>query len=284
MSPIRLAAAIAAAILLGGCAPDAVVDGRPYALTLPDSADSLTPLPLVLLLHGFGANGPLQESFFDLSAAVDEEDFILALPNGTVDQKGRRFWNGAEACCQADDHPVEVDDVAYLRAVIEDVRRRHPVDADRVFIVGHSNGGFMALRMACEAGDLITAVASVAGAAFDDFSRCTPGRPVSVVQLHGTEDTVIRFDGGATSYGAYPGALETTARFAARNGCAKELRDVGRADLADVDGEETLQQAWAGCPPGGAVALWRMEGVGHLPDFHQSWAARVFNWLDEHRR
>jgi polyhydroxybutyrate depolymerase len=260
-----------------GCPPDGVVGGRPYALVVPKQARAGEPLPLVMLLHGFSANGPLQEWLFDLSSAVEEEGYLLAIPNGEVDEGGRRFWNGAEGCCQPEH--LEVDDVAYLRAVIDDVRSKHPVDPRRIFLVGHSNGGFMALRMACEASDLVTGVVSVAGAAFDDFGRCPSGSRVPVLQLHGTKDGTIAFGGGATSYGAYPSAEETTRRFAARNGCSTERAAMGRLDLVDGDGDETLREPYTGCPPSGAVELWRMEGVGHIPDFHDRWANEVFGWL-----
>jgi pimeloyl-ACP methyl ester carboxylesterase len=81
---------------------------------------------------------------------------------GQQDRRGHRFWSATDACCNLDG--LAVDDVAYLRAVIRDVSARHAVDPRRVFIVGHSNGGFMAHRMACEASDLVAAVVSLAGA------------------------------------------------------------------------------------------------------------------------
>lgn len=277
-----LGVCVLAAVLLTSCAADRVVNGRPYALLRPDGADGTTPLPLVVLLHGFGANGALQESFFNLSEAMDEKDYLLALPNGTLDRNGRRFWNGAEACCQPEE--LSIDDVSFLRAVIEDVKTQHPVDDSRIFLVGHSNGGFMALRMACEAGDLVDGVVSVAGASFDDFSRCPSGPTVPVLQLHGTTDKVIRFDGGDTAYGVYPGAVETTQRFAARNGCGATRGEAGRLDLESTEGEETVREPWLECPPGAAVELWRMEGVGHLPDFNDAWAAEIYEWLEANQR
>lgn len=270
--------------LLCACAPDGVVDGRPYSLRVPEDAQAqVAPLPLVLLLHGFGGTGAFQDFLFDVSAGQEKNGFLLALPNGTVDEQGRRFWNGSEGCCAPADAAIEVDDVAYLRAVIEDVGTRFQVDPSRIFVVGYSNGGFLSLRMACEASDVVTGVVSVAGAAFDDFSRCPSGASVPVLQLHGTEDEVISFDGGRTRYGPYPGALETTARFARRNGCASSRTLGERLDLEQVEGSETVPEAWVGCPRTGAVELWRMEGVDHRPEFNDRWIDVVYAWLEAHR-
>ncbi len=203
-------------LLVSGCATDRILDGRPYGLTVPANAETI-PHPLVVLLHGFGANGAIQDQFFPFSKEAEARQFLYAQPNGTLDRRGRRFWNGTDACCAPED--VEVDDVAFLRAVIHDVQLRYAVDSRQVFLVSHSNGGFMALRMACEAGDLVTGVVSVAGAAWSDFSRCGEGGAVPVLQIHGTTDSTIRSGGGATDFGPYPSATQTVASFAAHNGC-----------------------------------------------------------------
>lgn len=264
------------------CAPDGVVNGRPYSLTLPSSSDGSTPLPLVILLHGFGANAGLQDFSFGISKAVEEKDFLFAQPNGTLDPKGRRFWNATDACCQPPDATVDVDDVAFLRAVIEDVRRRHPVS--RVFLIGHSNGGFMALRMACEASDVIDGVVSVAGAHTKDEATCQSGAPVPVLQVHGTRDKVIKFAGGATDYGSYPGAAETVERFARRNGCGMERTVQAPIDIEAAEGAETLPESFNDCPKGGAVELWVMDQVGHLPSFNDRFPKEAFDWLSRSSR
>lgn len=269
-------------LLLTGCAPDGVVDGRPYSLQVPSDSDSETPLPLVILLHGFSATGSLQEFSFRLSQHVETRKFLYALPNGTLDPKGRRFWNAAGACCQPPDAKDSVDDVAFLRAVVEDVRRRHPVS--KVFFIGHSNGGFMALRMACDASDVVDGIVSVAGALADEEVVCTDGTPVAVLQLHGTADKVIKYGGGATDYGSYSSAAVTVDKLASRNGCSVGRTEQETIDIEAVDGAETRREAFEGCPAGGLVELWSMDGVGHLPSFKDEWGARAFDWLVEHAR
>jgi polyhydroxybutyrate depolymerase len=265
--------------------PDPLIAARPFRLRAPAGADRTSPLPLVVLLHGYGANGMGQDAYFALSEQVTPRRFLLALPDGTLDASGRRFWNATDACC--DFARTGVDDVAYVRAILADVRGRYAVDPGRVFVVGHSNGGFMALRLACELSDEIAAVVSLAGAGWLDATRCRPSRPVSVLQVHGTVDAVIQFGGGMIpNAGAYPSAERTVGDWAARNGCGAMRAGAGDAlDLESaVPGAETTREAHGGCMPGGAAELWSIRGGAHIPAFTPEWAPRVVDWLFAHGR
>jgi polyhydroxybutyrate depolymerase len=176
--------------------PPASVGGeRPAAVNAPSDYDPSREYPVVLLLHGYGASGAAQDLFLGVSALADDLDFIAVVPDGTVDAGGSRFWNGTNACCNFGG--VEVDDVAYLRGLIEELDDSYRIDAGRVYALGHSNGGFMSYRLACEASETFVAIASLAGAAFADPGDCVPAEfPVSVLQVHGTLDETIGYDGG----------------------------------------------------------------------------------------
>lgn len=271
-----MARAAALLLFLAACAPQYSVDGRPYALAIP--ADVKGPLPLVVLLHGFGASAEAQDVILPFSKEVASRRFLYALPNGTIDSDGKRFWNATDACCDYED--LKPDDVTFVRKVIADVKANHRVDARKVFLIGHSNGGFLALRLACEAGDEVTAVVSLAGATWLDAQRCPPGRPVSVLAVHGTADTVIGFNGGSTNAGAYPSASRTVATLAERNGCTGARAKLGSSDFLDDAASETTREAFSGCPAGGAVELWSVAGAGHIPIFHPQWRTAVLDWLD----
>src|SRR3954454_9408403 len=108
-----------------GKRPDAgsIVAGRPYGFKVPTGYVSGTPTPLVILIHGYGASGAGQESYFQLGAVADEQTFLYATPDGTPDATGRRFWNADDACC--DFFGTGVDDVGHLNAMIDDVSSRH---------------------------------------------------------------------------------------------------------------------------------------------------------------
>jgi polyhydroxybutyrate depolymerase len=239
---------------------------RPFEVFTPSSYDPATPTPLVILLHGFGASGDLQEAFFQVQPLAEERGFLYVHPDGTVNQIGSQFWNATDACCG---FQSDVDDVAYLTAIIDQVSAEKNVDPNRIFLMGHSNGGFMSYRMACDVADRVAAIASLAGATFADEDDCSPSEPVSVLQVHGTADETIAYEGGSTPIinGTYPSAAQTTATWAGYNGCAVEPAATGTTlDLiATLDGAETSVQAFGDCPEGVAVELWSIDGGPHVP-------------------
>ncbi len=271
----------------GADASSPLIAARPFRVRAPGGHTTLGPLPLVVLLHGYGANGVGQEAYFGLGPLVGSRRFILATPDGLIDGAAKRFWNATDACCNFYNNPV--DDVAYLRAVIADVKGRYNVDADRVYVIGHSNGGFMALRMACELSGEIAAVMSLAGAGFAEATRCSPTQPVHVLQVHGDADAVIRYAGGTALSpvsGGYPGAERTVSDWATRNGCGMARSSAG-ADLdldTAVPGIETTREAHTGCRAGGSAELWRIRAGSHVPSFTDAWGTSLIDWLYAHRR
>lgn len=251
---------------LNPSAPTQFGGARPVRLHVPDGGASC-PLPLVVVLHGYGASGELQAAYLGLDTLVEGRHVLLAAPTGTVDDAGSTFWStGNASCCNFFGNPV--DDVGYVRGLISDIRASWPVDPERIILVGHSNGGFFAHRLACELNE-VTHVAALAGTEDVTALPCARTRPVRVLQFHGTADDVVKFDGGSAlraGAGSYVGAQEMVTRWAARNGCGATTRDGGAFDLeSGLSGAETTVQAFDGCPDGGDVTLWSIEGGSHLP-------------------
>lgn len=250
------------------------------AITIPESYDSASPAPLILLLHGYTSSGPNQDNYMGFGDLADDYGFVFVAPTGTREGRGdeNTFWNASEACCNF--QGSEVDDVGYLMAIIEEVSSRYAIDPLRIHLVGHSNGGFMAYRMAYEHPDVIAGIASLAGASHSG-RRPPPGAPVHVLQIHGTDDETIRFQGGEIGETRYPGARASVATWAAYNGCdrqgmARELRDLD----ASLPGHETGVLAFdAGCEPGGSTALWTISAGTHSPPLSDTFAAQVVEWL-----
>src|ERR1700722_8162135 len=167
---------------------------RPYGLHEPAGWNRSNPAPLVVVFHGYGDTGSGIVRGFGLAAMSDADGFVLAYPDGTLDSQGRRFWNANNACCDFEGRGI--DDVAYASWLIDDVERKLPIDRKRVYVAGHSNGGFLALRLACDLAPRIAAAVSVAGAAWKDDTRCRLEAPVSVLQVQGDADPLIHFGGG----------------------------------------------------------------------------------------
>jgi polyhydroxybutyrate depolymerase len=254
---------------------------RPFRLYVPRSYTSAQPVPLVVGLHGYTSHSAQMESYFKLAEQARQRGFLYAMPDGTVDRRGDQFWNATNACC--DISRTGVDDSTYLSQLIDKVKQSYAVDAGRVYLIGHSNGGYMSHRMACDHADQITAIASLAGVVWNDPSRCAPSRPVSVLQIHGTTDGVVAYAGGA--FGAstvYPGTEETVARWRDMNGCT-DVADttVPAKDLDnDVAGAETVVIAYTdSCGNGTRVELWSMKGSEHVPALSDAFTPAVIDFF-----
>lgn len=259
---------------------------RPATLIVPDDYDG-TPHPLVVLIHGLGSNGGEVDTFFGMSAHVDDRDFFLLLPNGSTSNDGTPFWNATPECCNYD--MIQVDDVAYITGLIDDVSMRVNIDSRRVYATGHSNGGFMSYRLACDVPQRFAAIAPLAGMEPNDPTLCTPSEAVSVLHSHGTDDEAIPYDGlvenDTIQY--YPPAEDVLERWAARGGCDTTQRSyVGTMDASvDFAGDDTDIFAYqTGCRAGLDFILWRMNGEVHLPSFSNDYVPGVLDFLLSHSK
>jgi polyhydroxybutyrate depolymerase len=216
--------------LLAGCAGLArhnmVHDGvdRSYYLHEPEIREGTIqgPMPLVVVLHGAGSNGPSAAKRTQMNPKADEEGFLAAYPNA-IRFRWIRLWNAGICCGPAVSE--NVDDVGFIKTVIEDIESRYDIDPKRIYVAGFSNGAMMAHRVACETVDRIAAVALVAGTA--DLEHCTPSEPVSVIAFHGTADPRLSYEGGDFAGHAgglpYPGVREVVAFWRTADNCIRSL-------------------------------------------------------------
>lgn len=259
------------------------VANRPYCVHAP--GDRSHALPVVLLLHGYRASGQEQSNYFGLDDLVDERQFILVKPNGTTNGLGQRYWNAFPACCAVPNDRGVPDDVAYLSQVLDDVASAYPVDTTRVYAVGHSNGGFMAHRLACDLGTRMAAIVSLAGAV--DPTLCHPTRPVSVVEAHGTSDDTIAYGGGAVLpiFPSYVGVEATLGFWATAEGCGARIVAESNDLICDARNEaETSIERYANCAGDRAVELWKLNGQNHIPNFSlPTWPNRILDFLFSQR-
>jgi polyhydroxybutyrate depolymerase len=243
---------------------------RPVPLfRAPEGHDPKVPLPLVMILHGYGAGGLVQSLYFRLEKLVNEKKFLLVAPDGTVNKSGSRFWNAVTVCCDFDSSGV--DDVKYLTGLVDEIGTVHAIDKKRVYLLGHSNGGAMAYRLACDAAPKFAAVITLAPPFYDDMSKCNPTDAVAIRHMHGTADETVPYAGGkpadATRLGAYPSARSTAEAWAKWNGCGATPDE--SAPPIDFDrkvaGAETKVSTWNACRGNSIVELWTMEGSTHIP-------------------
>jgi polyhydroxybutyrate depolymerase len=217
-------------------------DGRTrrYVLRVPPTGGAQA--PVVLAFHGLNTTPAIQEYVSSMSADADARGYVLVYPEGI----GMSF--NAGACC-GDANSDDIDDVGFSLAVLARLERDLCIDPARVYVTGLSNGGHMAYRFACEQADVVAGVASVAG--IITSLPCRPSRPVSVLHLHGTADSIVRYDFGIAGLGA-EGSVAT---FVDDNGCDD-------APVVSVNGDVSCA-AYAGCDAGTHVELCTVDGGGH---------------------
>ncbi|MDP6845269.1 MAG: hypothetical protein QF722_06965, partial [Candidatus Thalassarchaeaceae archaeon] len=236
---------------------------RTAMLTMPGGHDYSRPLPLVVSLHGFSGNGWLNSYWLGLFESTYQNEHLLLWPNGSTNSGGLRFWNATDACCNFEG--AESDDVGWLTELIDETVDLYGADPEGIILVGHSNGGFMSHRMACERGDLVRSIVNLAGSNYYDFSEdCNDTGSPNILNVHGTLDSVILYEGGYLwSWSGpyqYPSANLSTSHWADRYGCGSSTTSIGSLDLdALLIGEETTTIDHLGCQDGNRVALWSIE-------------------------
>jgi len=237
--------------------------------------------PLLVLLHGLGSSGQdIEQS--DWSRFASEHGIALIAPNGPRDSQGRRYWNAGPTCCDFERRGP--DHVALLRGLIEHALTAAPLDAARVFVGGHSNGGFMAHRIACEAPDLVRGIVSISGVGPVEPPTCERAENLRVLQVHGDADRIVPYAGGHLfSDPRLPqsaSALETVRAWAQRLGCSQPPQSQNSLDLVPaLPGPETQISAFQGCR-NGRVELWTVHGGGHSLGFTMPAPELIWNFLN----
>jgi polyhydroxybutyrate depolymerase len=266
---------------------------RPANLFVPSVYDGQKALPLVILLHGYdrtGAGAAL-EAYMQVQPLAEARGFLYSYPESTIDLSGNEFWNASDSCC--DFYLSRIDDAGYLRALILEISRRFQVDQKRIYLIGVSNGGFMAHRMACQHADLIAAIASFAGTGSPDPTQCAPSQPVNILHIHGTADNTVPYWGGSANLPNVPenmaqflGAPQIIQRWAALNGASNPVTEpAATLDLTtDVTGLDTVVTRYTNSPPGGSVELWTINSVGHDANFSTQFSPLVIDWLLAHSK
>lgn len=223
VTPAASAAPCTANCLAPGDYTIATVSGglaRTYLVHVPASYSGDRAVPLLLDLHGFTNTAANERQYSGQLAQSDKRGFIAVWPDGIG-----LSWNAYGCCAVA--NATNIDDVTFLRSLIVAMKARANIDADRVFVTGLSNGAGMAQRMACEAADLVRAVAAVSFPL--NVAACTPAKPIGVTEIAGTKDETIAYDGSSPALGGpntvaglpvgVQGALESLAAWKRIDGC-----------------------------------------------------------------
>ena len=214
------------------------------------------PYPLIIALHGSGADGETVRRQSGLDSVADAKSWLVAYPNAVAGNLGLGSdWN-AGTCCGAASRD-SVNDVQFILAVIDSLASVFPINRKRVYVAGFSDGARMAYHLACDAAASIAAVSIVSGSLRD--STCVPVKPVPMIAFHGTEDDEVPYAEPPDSPLRKPPIRTAQAlppsvqRWASANGC-RGLRQT----LAATD---VTRYSFTRCKA--AVEMYSVAGGGH---------------------
>ena len=252
--------------------PNYTVGGdRPVTVNLPDSLAN--PAPLLILLHSASTSGAHQENYMHLGPVAKKNGLIYIAPDGMTNPEGKRFWNASKSCCNR--YKQEVDDVAYINSLIDEISKKTPVDSKRIYLIGHSNGAFMSFTFACKT-NKIAAIVAIAGA-MDTESDCTPSTPVSLLNIHGTADKTIKVTGGVMNNFPYTSATKTVKTIASVNKCSNPA--TSKKDFEPtIKGTETTVINYA-CNTHTHLQFWKIANGSHSPKLPTDFAEQVISFL-----
>jgi polyhydroxybutyrate depolymerase len=238
---------------------------RTFLLHMPSSYDEVEPMPLVFALHGGGGTGEnmikLTEEFNDLA---EEKGFIVVYPDGI-----EKHWNDGRQIENRRAHVDDIDDVGFLKALVEHISQEYSIDPARIYSTGISNGGQMSYRLACEAPGTFAAIAVVVASMSEAlYTTCSPEEPISVLVLNGTADTLVPWDGGTIrvgkqEFGEAVSARETVDFWVEVNRCNAPPAHIELPDNDPEDGTRVRRETYQDCASGTSVEFYTVDGGGH---------------------
>lgn len=165
---------------------------REYVLYIPSSYDGTTAVPLMLNFHGYGGNATEYMASADMRLLAESEIFILVYPQGSS-LDGFSHWN---ASLPNSSNKSNADDLGFIEALINQLSSDYMINSERIYACGYSNGGMMSYGLACYKSNLIAAMGSISGAMLD-IADCTPSHPMPIINIHGTSDGVLPYNGSS---------------------------------------------------------------------------------------
>lgn len=231
---------------------------RSYRAYVPPEYDPSQNYPVVVALHGRPDNGYGVAYILNMNDTAREEGFIVVYPDGK--NEGWNYTRGYEGFGSLTDQ----DDVTFLELLIEDLALDYSIDRDHLYLMGFSNGGFMTVRMACEAPETFAGYAVIGGGMMELLLGDYCYEPVNMAIIHGTADPSINFDGieQAGIWVNLP-TLSHVTFWAELNGCLPENASQQGIDIVDDDGSSVVQFDFGECDTNKRLRFWMILGGGH---------------------
>lgn len=199
--------------------------------------------PLVVMLHGSFGDGEQAENAYGWDQLADSAKFVVAYPDGIG-----QTWNAHGCCGKAEQE--NIDDIGFITQMVREISAALPIDQSRIYATGISNGGIMTYALACNS-NIFAAIGAVAATQLDP---CAAPHPTSVIQIHGTDDRLVPYNGGqGASTVNGPPVLDVNASWRAVNQCGPP----------DVTTKPPVKTSTAACADGRSVELITIDGGRH---------------------
>lgn len=233
---------------------DSIVSGgiyRNFRVYIPVAYTGTAAYPLVFDLHGYTSSASAEQAYSNFMPIADTAHFILVYPNGTL-LSGQPYWNAGFG--------PGVDDVQFISELIDSISATYNIDANSVYSCGMSNGGYMSHTLACTLNNKIAAIASVTGTmATTQYASCSPGHPVPVMQVSGTADATVYYNGSSGSL-----AIDTLVKYwVTNNNCNPIAAFNNVPNINTTDGCTAEHYVYSGGDMGSSVELYKIIGGAH---------------------
>lgn len=233
---------------------------RNHITYVPTSYVQGTPAPLVFVMHGFTQSASAIMNATDFNALAEVEGFIVAYPNGVNNgwNTNSPFPGGSSA-----------DDVGYIGALCDTLRAEFSIDTTRIYACGFSAGGYMSHKLGCESPKCFAAIASVSGTINDGaVAACSPQHMPGVLQIHGTSDLIVSYNGSIFSG---LGVQEVLDLWTSNLACTTP-------PLVTPYNATVEQQVYAPCNGNASLVHYKIDGGGHTWPTGSTFSATNVIW------
>jgi polyhydroxybutyrate depolymerase len=231
---------------------------REYFVYVPASYDETTKAPLMFNFHG--GNGDIASAieYSDMRHIADTAGFILVYPQGLPENDTRGgVWSYKDANTNK-----EVDNIGFVKAMIDKLASEYKVDEERIYSTGYSNGGEFSFELACSLSDRIAAIGVVARSMYiETYNNCSPQHPTAVLTIHGTKDDYDGIIYAGITY--YPSLNDVNNFWINYNYTDTTAVIVQVPDLNSSDGSTVEHYSWNNGDSGVSVEHYKVIGGGH---------------------
>ncbi len=236
---------------------------RSYKLYIPSIYSGNTAVPLLFNFHGYTSNSNEQMFYGDFRNIADTANFLVVHPQGTLDNTNTTHfnvgWGGST-----------VDDVGFTEALLDSLSAAYSIDQNRIYAVGMSNGGFMSFQLACDLSAKIAAVGSVTGSMTPStLGNCNASHPMPIIQIHGTTDPTVPYNGSAGWTASVTNVLNHWATF---NNCSLVPTVVNVPNTNALDGSTVEKYTYENGDNCSEVVHYKVTNGQH------TWPGSIFNF------